>query len=235
MVSHPSIGARSDESFLRMLPASYLSALEASGQTVYGVWEDLTLAYTNPSWFSFASQNAGDRVISVWPIGRSVADAIPPTAQDWYREFFAAAFRYQGAHPPQHEYECSSAELYRRFHMTAYALCENSRSGLVIVHSLLIETPHTERPGTGAPAAAAAKVYTEPTTGLICQCMHCRRVRRPLEPTLWDWVPVLLREPQPNVTHGMCEFCSEHFYSEQQILRAVENARRSRNGGLIGD
>jgi hypothetical protein len=195
-----------------MLPASYLSTLEASGQTVYGVWEDLALAYTNPSWFSFASQNGGDRVSSDWPIGRSVLDAIPQIAQDWYRKFFAAALDYQGAHPPQHEYECSSAELYRRFHMTAYAVCENSRRGLVLVHSLRMETQHAEPPGAEAPAAAAAKVYRESATGLIRQCMHCRRIRRPLEPALWDWVPVLLREPQPNVTHGMCALCSEHYY-----------------------
>jgi hypothetical protein len=207
---YPPIELRSDQSFLQLLSEDYLRALECYPHTVYGVWSDLRLAYTNPAWFLFAQRNGGQHITEDWPIGRPVLDAVPEIGRHWYSEFFAEALRRQKeSHPKQHEYECSSSKLYRRFVMTAYPL-ENSQKGLVLVHSLSVQTA---QPSEAAPVLLleALARYTQ-STGLIRQCMHCRRVCRPHDPDRWDWVPALVDEPQRNVTHGLCGICLEHFY-----------------------
>jgi hypothetical protein len=53
--------------------------------------------------------------------------------------------------------------------------------------------------------------YYRDASGAIAQCSCCRRVRDPVEPERWDFVPELLNGPQL-FTHCVCELCSELHY-----------------------
>jgi hypothetical protein len=201
--------SRCDPAFAEMLDANYLNRLETHPYTAYGVWTDHTLAYMNPAWFGFAESNGGKTLFGDWTIGRSTLDVIPPAINKWYLQFVAAARSSPGAHPEQHEYECSSAEVYRRFLMTIYPVSAGTEKGYVIVHSLKVETSHTEVKGPAKPTVM--EEYAD-GAGLIRQCMHCRLIRSAKDPSRWDWVAEWVRQPQSNVSHSLCDVCFEHYY-----------------------
>jgi hypothetical protein len=214
--------ARSDERFLKLLAPGHLEVLEASSQTVYGVWRDLALAYLNPAWFAFAVNNDGRHIASEWALGRSILDATPDETRNWYRAFFAAALWCDPLHPMQHEYDCSSGTLRRRFHMVAYPVGGSGgspRDGLVVVHSLRLETPHV--------GEVAVEAYRDTTLGAIRRCMHCRRMRRARQPELWDWVPALIHDPPCKVVADLCPFCRDHNYSDAALERAMSASSSS--------
>lgn len=56
-------------------------------------------------------------------------------------------------------------------------------------------------------------------TGLVTQCMHCRRVRAPVEPERWDFVPAFVAQAPEPVSHGMCGPCFEVYYRPLQQRR----------------
>lgn len=201
---------RCDPSFAKLLPQNYLSSLESHPHVVHGLWPDLSLAYFNPQWSLFAEQNGGKDMLSAWPLGRSMLQAVPEVGREYYEMFYAAALSCDSAHPKEHEYECSSAEVFRKFVMMAYPLRAGAQMGLVVVHSLKAEWLHVDTAPTSMPPTA--QLYTQ-STGLIRQCMHCRRVHRADESDSWDWVPAWVREPQDNVTHSLCAVCLEHYYA----------------------
>jgi len=105
--------------FQDLLKGLSFAEVERNIDPVYGLWADMRLAYFNPAWFSFAKENGGEPAISSeWKLGRSVLDAIPPVIQGFYRELFQLGLRsaQQGKRRPiSHEYECSSASVYRRY------------------------------------------------------------------------------------------------------------------------
>lgn len=202
--------SRRDPRFAPLLDQFGLLDLDQQPDTIYGLWPDLTLAYLNPAWFAFAASNGGEPGISDhWPIGRLVLDAVPECLKVWYQEFFSAALAAGGKHPPQHEYECSSADLLRRYLMTVYPLHGSSSGALLVVNSLLVEVPHLPSEQISMPPVSS--VYVD-DAGLIHQCAHCRRVRTVVGPTAWHWVPEWVRCPQLNVSHTLCNLCLNHYY-----------------------
>ncbi len=199
-------GARLSPGFHAALAGLDLADLEANPNVVFGLWPDLTLAYLNPAWFRFAGENGGEPAISRdWTLGRNVMDAVAPELQPFYREFFGS----QLAGGPvvslrQHEYECSSAEIYRRYVMTVYRLGDGA--GLLVVNATSITRPQY-RP----PRPPYEGDYHDPG-GWVRQCAHCRCVQHRLEPDRWDWVPFWVVSPPREVSHGLCPLCLDHFY-----------------------
>jgi len=49
--------------------------------------------------------------------------------------------------------------------------------------------------------------------GLIHMCANCRRTRRNGDPEIWDWVPAYVARPRREMTHTICPFCREYYYS----------------------
>jgi len=200
---------RCDSAFGALLTSSYLHLLEDHPHTVYGVWSDLTLAYMNPAWFSFARRNGAEQAIpGAWTIGRSTLDAIPECLKTWYLSFFTAASLTEGSAPRQHEYECSSAELHRRFLMKVYPVRGAKGRGFIVVNSLRFEIPHAKMDRVTMPPAA--QVYTDETQ-LMTQCVNCRRVQSQAEPSSWHWVPEWVRQVAPNIRPALCPACRERF------------------------
>lgn len=170
------------------------SALGATANVTYIVSDDWRIAKTNDAWHSFARQNGGPHSGE----GAPLLDVISPALLPFYQAGFARAS--ESGERWEHDYECSSPVLFRKFRMLAYPF---GRSFL-ITHSLLVEAPH--------PSALfrASNAYEQ--AGFITMCAHCRRVRAASGRERWDWVPDYLRSNQARMTHGLCPGCYTYYY-----------------------
>lgn len=196
-----------DPDFLPLLLDFDVPENHESPHVVYGLWHDYRLAYFNRAWFTFAAENRGEPAISTnWPLGRSLFDAIPADLSGFYAEKFQECLR-SGSHW-SHDYECSSDKHYRKYHQTTYPL---KQSGLIVINSLLVETPH-EQSGAGSASVDIGAYLDE--NRLIHQCCHCRRVNNQRKLAQWDWVPLLVKHTDPRTTHGICPHCLNHYYPE---------------------
>jgi len=198
---------RTDPNFQPLLAGFGHRALEGHGGTVVGLWADLRMAYLNPAWFTFARENDGEPDISRdWPLGRSIMEAVP---EDLHR-FYHRAFRdclAKGV-PWHHDYECSSADIWRLLHLTVYPL--GHQQGFLMVHSPVQAHPHreSERPTGGFSAPRHLDDH-----GFVHQCANCRRIQNLKSPTdRWDWLPALVEVPYPQVSHTICPICMGYYH-----------------------
>ena len=137
-----------------------------------------------------------------WGIGARLTDAIV-SPSGWLLRPDVSSCALSEGNPWSHEYECSSPDQFRKFHMIVYPL-KDGRGGLV-VNSLVIEKPHDPK---HRPAhAAELGCYTD-EHGSLHQCMHCRRARRNTALDQWDWVPAWVAQSPPNTSHGLCQTVS---------------------------
>ena len=111
--------------------------------------------------------------------------------------------------PWEHEYECSSAELYRRLHIIAYPI---EGEHLLLVHARSFEAPHTRE-------ALLANNQIYEVQGFVKMCSHCRRVHNPTGDR-WDWVPNYLSGWHAKVSHGLCPPCSSFYWPARGTSRA---------------
>jgi hypothetical protein len=197
-----------DRDFLPLIRQFDRDQLANNASSVFGFWPDLTVAYLNNAWFRFAAENGGEPDISTrWGIGARLTEAISPPLDEYYARRFRRCLA--DAKPWDQQYECSSAEHFRKLHMIVYPL-EGGRGGLV-VNSLVMEARHdpVERP-----ARAPALEHYVDEHGSVHQCMHCRRTQSPAVPQRWDWVPAWVAESPSNTSHGLCEACLDFYYPE---------------------
>ncbi|MEP6781107.1 MAG: hypothetical protein ABJC26_14525 [Gemmatimonadaceae bacterium] len=194
-------------------PRFNLAALEREPASVIGLWPDSRVAYVNKAWIAFAEKNSGNPTISEhWGIGSRYLDAIAEPLQPFYQRLFERALEANDSlHPISHQYECSSAKLFREFNMQVYSLAD--QQGFVIVNSLVVERPQdpTERPAH----VGDATHYLRPN-GTMLQCAHCRRMQSAENPARWDWVPEWVEQSPPNTSHGICEVCAAYYYADEQ-------------------
>jgi hypothetical protein len=189
--------------------------LQSESKIILGLWPDYTMAGLNPGWHRFAEANGGQASISEnWGIGSNALDAISPALRGFYQKAYGDCLNR--CHPEgelfQHEYECSSKETFRRFHMTIYSLGE--RQGLLIAHSLVYESAHD-------PAERAPQVADESrcrhADGIIYQCMYCRKVRHLEENSRWDWIPDWVERSPRSTSHVICGLCRKHYFEKLGI------------------
>jgi hypothetical protein len=180
--------------------ADVFAALEAEPWSAYVLAPDLSLVHVNTAWDRFARGNGAPTLANDWRSLGPIQAAMEPRLQG----FFAPRLRgtLSGTRAFSHTYECSSPDLYRRFQMWAQA--GPAQEGIVVVHSLLAESPLTR--------AAHASVVAEFTDsrGMIVRCAACGRTRRPGQARVWEWAPAL--DAQPNVSTGICAICSVQEY-----------------------
>jgi hypothetical protein len=138
-----------------------------------------------------------------------VIELTAETLRPFYVRLFRSCLEAEqtGERTPQHEYECSSADVFREFVMTLYPLRE--RQGLLVVNSIVVETPHD--PALRPPHACDRTAYVQ-ENGWIHQCVHCRRVENVQTEGRWDWVPEWVEAFPPETSHGLCTFCHSHYY-----------------------
>jgi hypothetical protein len=209
--------------FLPLLDTHKIGELNQQSNSVLGTWPDLTLAYLNEGWSTFARQNGGqpDR----WHLGTSLLAVIPNILKPFYRDHFSKVLRE--ARPWEHDYECSSPKATRIFHMIDYPL--RSSQSLLIIHSLRRESSY---------AAGSTDFHIadyRDKNGPIHQCAHCRRVRRNDDSDVWDWVREFICSPSPNTSHGLCAPCFGYYYNENRhgSLTMISTAEKVGAGGVI--
>ncbi len=171
--------------------------------TAYLLSAELRLLHTNLGWIRFALDNEGEALIRRWGHGTCVIDAIAAPLQEFYQAGFEGVLA--SGVEWTHDYECSSADQYREFRMTARRL---QGAHLMISHVLLELRHHTRF--SHLPDDA---LYRQ--DGLIDMCAYCRRVStRTLATPRWDWVAAYVEDPPPWITHGICPLCADHYFPE---------------------
>jgi hypothetical protein len=203
-----------DDVYMEGLPEAFLSAagfsigqVEMDGSIVYLLDPELRIVYCNRAWDVFAGENGGPRLIRPAALGTRVLDVIPEPLKSYYATGYTELTK-QGE-PWEHDYECSSPELYRVFHMRVLLLGESYR---LVENSVRVERQHD--PGRPRMPTTADSYLNE--YGIITMCCHCRRVRRNRALTasgpVWDWVPSFLAGTPGRVSHGLCPSCRAYYY-----------------------
>lgn len=192
---------------MRLKAAGFrIENVEADPSIIYMLNPELEIVYCNKAWDQFASENGGAGLSRGTVLGTPILDIVAGPLKAFYASGLAKA--KETGRPWEHDYECSSPDSYRFFHMRVLPL-ENWY--LLVESSLRIERPHgSERPAM--PANAALYVSED---GIVTMCSHCRRTQRVATAAMqvWDWVPAYLEKPPGPVSHGLCRNCRAYFYT----------------------
>ena len=184
-----------------------LAELENDPAVIYAVDRDMRLIYCNAAWDRFALENSGEDWLRDRSLSTDLMAVIPPPLRGFYCQAWAEVRRM--GRPWDHEYECSSPGLLRRFHMHVTLLPgARDQVPLVVLNSLLVEKPHPNRP-----VGWDASLFLD-KAGIITMCCHCRRTRLAFGQEEWVWAPFLVRALPENVSHGICPPCAQIHYGE---------------------
>lgn len=192
--------------FVSILSGHALHELDAAEHTVIGLRANFTVGYRNHAWSSFARVNGAPELID-WN-GTPITEVFHSEVRSFYVDLFETVQRTGS--PADHDYECSSPDLFRIFRLRVLPLAERS---LLLLHHLRVERAHDQP--TYEPNASMYRG----DGGYIVQCCHCRRTRRAAEPATWDWVPAYLDRTLPDVSHGLCPPCFRHYFPDAAAAR----------------
>ncbi len=184
-----------------LLKASEIKRIEASEDIIYVVDKNFTLCGFNRAWISFAKQNNGEGVLKKYGVGTSIISALPEVLKDYYISLYRKAL--DSGERVDNQYDCSSAETYRKYHQSIYPLSE--KKGLLISNHCLIEKTNEEK------AEHFASKHRN-KYGIITQCCHCRRVKNYSKKNQWDWIPELISQTHEKISHGICWHCISFYY-----------------------
>jgi hypothetical protein len=190
--------------FETLLRSYNLADLEKHHGSIYGLWPDLRLAYVNPAWYRFAAENAGEPDISTrWQPGSSILAAFSSELAVFYKNAYEKCL--ESGEPWEHQYECSSKDLYRCFHKIVYPL---QQKGLLVVNTLVVERSHDDK--ERQPCKPDESVYRD-LHGFIHQCAHCRRVQNLRTEERWDWIPEWVEWIDSRTSHTLCPTCLGYY------------------------
>jgi hypothetical protein len=179
--------------------------LEEDPAVIYVLDENLRIVYCNEAWDRFAAENGGRDLLRPRPLGVSVIEVIPPPLKRFFENGYRQAL--STGQMWQHSYECSSPTVYRKFQMQVHP--EREARQLVVVHSLMVESPHSDNEReTRTPSRGA---YSD-QDGIVTMCCECRRTRRTGQAPVWDWVPAYVERMPEKVSHGICDVCLNVSY-----------------------
>jgi len=193
-----------DPSFRALLGAERAERLERSPDVAFALWPDFTLAYTNPAWAQFAAANDGVAVLERWQLGSPVLEGVSEALRPRYRRAWQEVLRDGGVW--QQTYECSSADTFREFMMSASSL--GGGAALLVTNRQLRLHPHD--PATRTRVPATERSYRD-RFDLLTMCSWCRRTARPDESAQWDWVPEHVARLPERTSHGVCPLCAAIF------------------------
>jgi hypothetical protein len=190
------------------VPSWVQEVFETDHDVLYLLDADLRIAECNLGWDKFAAENGGVRISRAEVRGRPVFDFIPQVLVRFYQDKFAEALRV--GHWIGFDYECSTPDVFRQFHMALRAV---ESSGLLVVNSYL---PNQRAPLNATNQALADAAYVSPG-GMLTMCAHCRRTRRQDGSNTWDWVSRFLRDTGRKTSHGLCPRCTSYLYPDLDL------------------
>lgn len=198
--------AASDNEFESLLTGFSRDDLEKHHDAIYGLWPDYRIAYVNPAWHRFAAENGGEPAIGTrWSYGACILDAMSEVLVSFYESAYRRCL--DTGERWEHQYECSSSVLHRRFQQIVYPL---KREGLLVVNSLVVEQRHDGE--DRKPRKPLEHQYRD-ENGLITQCAHCRRVENVHVKDRWDWIPEWVERFPAETSHSFCPTCLAFYYT----------------------
>lgn len=177
--------------------------LSNSNDVVYIVDNSLKIRAFNEAWCSFAKNNNGKAILTRFPLGTDIAAVCVEPIKGYIVKAYERALRENA--PFAHKYECSSPEIYRVFYQNAYPIIGSE--GLLITNHLVIEKQHPEE-------GVAFSSRFEDNAKIVTQCSNCGKIRDPQNMEKWYWVPELVENRLPNVSHSICTPCLDHYYPD---------------------
>lgn len=188
-----------------------LPELEGFNQTLIALAEDviyllspaLTLIAFNQGWVRFALENGGEQLLEMCQPGMSILSAMSGTMAASIRKHYGQVLLSKK--PFIHAYECSSPDEKREFLQVVYPL--KAGQGVMVTNSQLY-TRHKD-----VENILSDRQITD-IHGSMKQCMHCQRVARQDAMASWEWVPELSAAHRPFISHTLCSYCLDHYYSE---------------------
>jgi hypothetical protein len=178
-----------------------LDALERDSSSIAAIARDGRIGWLNPGWFRFARANGGAGAAI------DVGDNYFAGISGEVRLLFEHAVEHclaSGA-PLEQDYECSSANQFRAFHLQMLPL---GTDALLLVHSLVEARSHDRA------AEPADEAHFRNEKGVLTQCSNCRRVRSDPEGS-WHWVPAWVERLPERVTHVLCPVCRGFYWPPQ--------------------
>ncbi len=183
-----------------------LESLQNSADVVCLLDGAFRLRGYNDAWVQFAAVNDGADIIERFPIGCDLLAVIDPSLRAFYEDGYTSALHNDERFDC--EYECSSPDVFRLFVQSAYPLpCQ---AGLLVTHHLRLEEPFPPDCGVCFGPRHVDK------NGNIVQCSHCRKVRDNSQSEKWDWIPDLVRNPRPEISHSLCLYCLDFYYPSRE-------------------
>jgi len=129
-------------------------ALEHTDDVTYILSDELRILRMNGAWGRFARANGGEQLVSDWRRGANVLAAIPESLKPFYLAVFAHARDSQERW--EHDYQCSSPEIHRRYRMLVYPFGGPSSSRTLSSSRVLMTTRRTRRRST-TPSTASSR------------------------------------------------------------------------------
>jgi hypothetical protein len=184
-----------------------LHKLESDSAVIYALDPNLSIIYCNAAWDKFAFRNDGHSAHRLSVLGMDWLSVIPDPLKKFYSD--GAATVQRTGETWEHDFECSSPELHRRFHMRMLRLPEGH---FLLENSARVEAAHPQSLDEDDLNLTHVDPY-----GIVTMCSHCRRVRRADagQKRIWDWVPFFVRKTPDLVSHGLCPTCSSYFYGSE--------------------
>ena len=182
--------------------------LETDPAVIYILDSNLRIIYCNHAWEVFAAENGGRNLSREEILGKAVLEFVPEPLLKFYSNAMTEVGRTGNIW--EHDYECSSMDLYRLFHMRIIPL---PGSSLLVENSLRVEKRHWL--DDSAPLEDSEYINEH---GILTCCCHCRRTLRVRsgQKSIWDWIPRFLAIHSAQVSHGLCQTCRYFFYPHVQ-------------------
>lgn len=196
--------------FADVLQENGFAFLEGSPDPSFALDSSMYLTYVNPAYLTFGCANGGLSVSNSFTgIGTFIGDFMREPLRQFYLNAYGMVIKDDKTW--KHEYDCSSPNLYRRYLQSSFPL---KGKGLVVINHLIEERAHK------TPSASPIKAHYLNDKQLIAQCSHCRKIRRQGIEAQWDWVAEWIAQPPEEVTHSLCEACTDYYYNDLQSTLA---------------
>lgn len=192
-----------DPAFQKHISHLNLDFLGKSEDVIYIIDNTFKLMAFNEAWCSFAMNNNGKDILKQFLFGTDIAKVCVEPIKSYVVKGYGKALRENV--PFAYKYECSSPEICRVFYQTVYPLFGSK--GLVITNHLIIESQHSEE-------GVAFSSRFEDNAKIVTQCSNCGKIRDPQNKEKWYWVPELVKNRLPNISHSICTPCLDHYYPD---------------------
>ncbi|MBI2258017.1 MAG: hypothetical protein HYU67_03860 [Flavobacteriia bacterium] len=194
---------RYTDEFLEISKEYDFEFLESNAHAVFALDSELRFIYFNKAWFNFAKDNDDiEKIIIQYPILSPFDTSVCGVLNKFYIEAFKKVIEEETVW--RHDYECSSKEEFRIFHMDVFPIA--TKKGLIVINSLKKSeaiTQHNFKPNT--------KDYLQ-KDGLYYQCSNCRKTQHSKNLHQWDWIPDWVEKCPNNTSHTICPICFDFYW-----------------------